>query len=97
MSCPKDKVNLSALYDAAKLQKSEKDLSGIGVDLSELIDLADSLCEIQPVQTHGNGVSLDGLREDAVTPYAKASALVAAAPEQKDGMPRVPRVVEENQ
>lgn len=90
-------AELSALCDAAKLRQSENELSGLGADLSELIGLADSLSAAEPIQVDRGGVSLEALRKDCVTPYSETSALVCASPEQRDGMPRVPRVVEESQ
>lgn len=90
----KEKMDLKKLASLVKLSLTEEEEQEFLADLSFLLDLADSLPEVQKTQTDFDGMGMT-LREDEPHPFLETQRLLSNSPAERENEISVPEIMEE--
>lgn len=88
---------ITYLAKLSKIDISEEENNRLAYEMSEIVNLMDTINEVDMVEEHnlnGTGINLEGLRADEVITSYEREVVLSNASHKKDGFFVVPKIME---
>lgn len=92
-----DEKTITYLAKLSKLEIDDKYKEKLVSEMSAIVELMDTMEDViiaDDINLNGEGMEVEGLREDKVVPSLEQELILKNAPHKKDGFFTVPKVVE---